>query len=293
MTVDFGIEPLAEDALLLRFGDHVDIGINARVHAAAGALRAAALPGIMDIAPAYATLLVRFDPFTWIGEKGALPFERIAGRLHSIVDAAAAESSGCGLAPGAAEPQPAPLHSTPLARTMEPSGGEGDDRESRDPGEGGKAARICATAGSPKPIGRTIEVPVCYGGEYGPDLDAVAEHAGLAQNEIVARYTAAEYTVAMIGFAPGFPYLLGLDPALAMPRRTDPRPRVPAGSVAIGGAQAGIYPRELPGGWQLIGRTPLVLFDSRREPPCLFAPGDDVRFRAIRADEFARLVEHD
>jgi KipI family sensor histidine kinase inhibitor len=290
--MDFGIEPLAEDALLLRFGDGIDAPTNARVHAAACALRSTNLPGIIDIAPAYATLLVRFNPFTWIGEDGASPFERIAGRLRLIVETVARGSSGCGLHPGTAELQPLPPHPNPLPQTMEPFGGEGGDGEPRDPGEGGKAAQIRASAGSSKPTGRLIEIPVCYGGEYGPDLDAVAKRAGLAPDEIVARHTAAEYAVAMIGFAPGFPYLLGLDPALATPRRTDPRTRVPAGSVAIGGAQTGIYPRELPGGWQLIGRTPLVLFDPRREPPCLLAPGDGLRFRAIRADEFEKLAEH-
>ena len=99
-----------------------------------------------------------------------------------------------------------------------------------------------------------------------------------------------EYRVAMLGFAPGFPHLLGLDPALHMPRRAQPRLRVPAGSVAIGGAQTGIYPRELPGGWQLIGRTPLRLFDAQLDPPSLLAPGDRVRFRTIDADEFDTLL---
>jgi KipI family sensor histidine kinase inhibitor len=93
----------------------------------------------------------------------------------------------------------------------------------------------------------------------------------------------------MLGFAPGFPYLLGLDPALAMPRRRDPRTRVPAGSVAIGGTQTGIYPAELPGGWHLIGRTPLRLFDANASEPSLLAAGDRVRFRAIGAEEFADL----
>ncbi|CAM5501452.1 5-oxoprolinase subunit B family protein [Rhodanobacter lindaniclasticus] len=93
----------------------------------------------------------------------------------------------------------------------------------------------------------------------------------------------------MLGFAPGFPYLLGLDPTLAMPRRRDPRTRVPAGSVAIGGAQTGIYPADLPGGWQLIARTPLRLFDVDASAPSLLAAGDRVRFRAIGAEEFADL----
>ena len=134
--------------------------------------------------------------------------------------------------------------------------------------------------------GRLVEIPVHYDGI---DLDAVAAHANLSTPEVVARHTGAEYRVAMLGFAPGFPYLLGLDPALHMPRRAQPRLRVPAGSVAIGGAQTGIYPRELPGGWQLLGRTPLRLFDAQADPPALLAPGDRVRFRAIDADEFDAL----
>jgi KipI family sensor histidine kinase inhibitor len=135
-----------------------------------------------------------------------------------------------------------------------------------------------------------IEIPVCYGGAHGADLDALAAHAKLDANEIVARHVAATYRVAMIGFAPGFPYLFGLDPALHMPRRASPRTRVPAGSVAIGGAQTGIYPAELPGGWQLIGRTPLVLFDARRDQPGRLAPGDRVRFVVIDAGRFDELA---
>ena len=135
--------------------------------------------------------------------------------------------------------------------------------------------------------GRLVEVPACYDGE---DLDAVAAHARLCAEVVVARHAAAEYRVAMLGFAPGFSYLLGLDPALHVPRRAQPRLRVPAGSIAIGGMQTGIYPRELPGGWQLIGRTPLRLFDARLDPPTLFMPGDRVRFRAIDAREFDALL---
>lgn len=131
-----------------------------------------------------------------------------------------------------------------------------------------------------------VDIPVCYGGEHGPDLDALARHAGLDAAEVIARHAAATYHVAMLGFAPGFPYLLGLDPALQMPRRPTPRTRVAAGSVAIGGAQTGIYPSELPGGWQLIGRTPSVLFDPQRDPPSLVMPGDRVRFVPITAEEF-------
>lgn len=139
--------------------------------------------------------------------------------------------------------------------------------------------------------GRVIEVPVCYGGEYGCDLDTVASHAGIDAACVIEQHCAGHYRVAMLGFAPGFPYLLGLAPLLHMPRRAQPRLRVPAGSVAIGGAQTGIYPRELPGGWHLIGRTPATLFDAEAQPPSLLAPGDRVRFRAIDAIEFAAIVE--
>jgi KipI family sensor histidine kinase inhibitor len=148
------------------------------------------------------------------------------------------------------------------------------------------SATAIDTTGSP----RLVEIPVAYGGSFGPDLDGAAAELGLAPDELVQRHANAEYTVAMIGFAPGFPYLLGLDPALALPRLATPRTAVPAGSVGIGGAQTGIYPRESPGGWRLIGRTPLALFDPTNEPPALLAPGDRVRFRAIGADEFARLA---
>jgi KipI family sensor histidine kinase inhibitor len=136
---------------------------------------------------------------------------------------------------------------------------------------------------------RRVEVPVLYGGEHGPDLDSAAAELGLPPHELVARHAAGEYRVAMIGFAPGFPYLSGLDPALALPRLATPRTRVPAGSVAIAGGQAGIYPRESPGGWRLLGCTPLRLFDPAHEPPSLLQPGDRVRFVAIDAAQFDRL----
>ncbi|HWX01168.1 5-oxoprolinase subunit PxpB [Collimonas sp.] len=128
--------------------------------------------------------------------------------------------------------------------------------------------------------GRKIEIPVVYGGDSGPDLEQVARHTGLAPGEIVKRHTAAEYIVYFIGFQPGFPYLGGLDPKLATPRRSEPRLLVPAGSVGIGGSQTGIYPAASPGGWQLIGRSELQLFDPGASPPTLLQPGDRVRFVA-------------
>lgn len=126
--------------------------------------------------------------------------------------------------------------------------------------------------------GREVELPVEYGGAFGPDLAALADHTGLSAAEVVRRHAAGHYVVFFLGFQPGFPYLGGLDEALHMPRRAAPRLEVPAGSVGIGGAQTGIYPAAAPGGWQLIGRTPLALFDPARTPPTLLQPGDRVRF---------------
>lgn len=137
---------------------------------------------------------------------------------------------------------------------------------------------------------RLVELPVLYGGANGPDLDDVAAHAGLAPEEVVRRHAAPEYRVHLLGFTPGFPYLGGLDPRLAIPRLATPRALVPAGSVAIGGAQTGVYPVASPGGWRLVGRTPLRLFEPSRADPFLLAPGDRVRFAPIDAAAFERLA---
>jgi KipI family sensor histidine kinase inhibitor len=223
-------EALAEDALLLRFGEHIDIDLNTQVQAAAASLRSR-LPEL-ECVPAYASLLLRFDPSSWAGDDGQPPHQR----LQAIVIAALRDRDQIAVA------------------------------------------------------SRELIIPVCYGGEYGPDLDEVAACCGLNADAVIARHTAGDYRVAMLGFAPGFPYLLGLDPQLALPRRTDPRQRVPAGSVAIGGSQTGIYPEMLPGGWQLIGRTPLHLFDVTASEPSLLAAGDRVRFRAIDEETFRQLL---
>jgi KipI family sensor histidine kinase inhibitor len=131
---------------------------------------------------------------------------------------------------------------------------------------------------APPPEPRRIEIPVHYGGENGPDLGDVARHAGLTEKRVVELHAAAEYLVYFVGFATCFPYLGGLPPELATPRLGAPRKQVPEGSVAIGGAQAGIYPLASPGGWRLIGRTHLKLFDPSASPPPLLRMGDRVRF---------------
>ena len=132
--------------------------------------------------------------------------------------------------------------------------------------------------GSAQDLGREVEIPVQYGGEFGPDLKTVADHTGLTVKEVVERHAGGEYIVFFLGFQPGFAYMGGLEEALHTPRRAEPRLEVPAGSVGIGGAQTGIYPATSPGGWQLIGRTALKLFDPSRTPPTLLQPGDRVRF---------------
>ncbi|WP_336993248.1 5-oxoprolinase subunit PxpB [Lelliottia amnigena] len=129
-----------------------------------------------------------------------------------------------------------------------------------------------------EPESRFIEIPVVYGGAGGLDLGEVARHAGLSEKQVVELHSSIDYVVWFLGFQPGFPYLGGLPERLATPRRAEPRLQVPAGSVGIGGAQTGIYPLVSPGGWQLIGHTPLPLFDSKRDEPVLLRPGDTVRF---------------
>ena len=214
------LEPLGDQALLAVLGDRIDPLVNDQVHQLAALIRAAAVPGVTDLVPAYATLAVHYDPAVWLGGPLGLELARLwAGRA------------------GAAVPEP-----------------------------------------------RLVELPVCYGGEFGPDLAEVASRCGLAEAEIIARHSAAEYRVYMLGFAPGFAYLGGLDPAIAAPRRQTPRLKVPAGSVGIAGMQTGIYPLETPGGWQIIGRSPRPLFRPASAEPCLLRPGDRLRFVPIGPD---------
>jgi KipI family sensor histidine kinase inhibitor len=211
------IEPLGDACLVVRLGSGVDADTSRAVAAATASLTAAALPGVIDIAPTFNTLAVIFDHLQ--ADPGDLS-GAILARLRSLEGAAPA-------------------------------------------------------TGATGPI---VEIPVSYGGDDGPDLAAVAAHTGLAPEEVVRLHATADHVVGMIGFAPGFPYLLGLPATLSIPRRATPRTRVPAGSVAIAERQTGIYPRTSPGGWHVIGRTPHAMFDARRDPPALLRAGDLVRF---------------
>ena len=229
------VEPLGDSALIVRLADESSAETSLRgVLRAARHLGAAAIPGVIELAPASTTIGVFFDPTRIEPAPDASPFDALAAKIQSVLNAAAFET------------------------------------------ESETAARM-------------IEVPVCYEREFAPDLSDVAAHTGLSEDEVVRRHSSAAYQVTCVGFTPGFPYLSGLPPELVTPRRGTPRTEIPPGAVAIGGTQTGIYPRKSPGGWNVIGRTPLRLFDVQREPPALFQAGDQVRFRQISREGFDSL----
>ena len=147
-------------------------------------------------------------------------------------------------------------------------------------------AELPGVTGDDVQIDRTIDVPVVYGGEHGPDLLDVANHAGMSEDQVVGIHSGSTYRVFMIGFAPGFPYLGGMDARISCPRLTTPRVRIPAGSVGIAETQTGIYPNASAGGWRIIGRSPTKLFDVDKNPPSLLEPGAGVRFVPVDSAEF-------
>ncbi|MFO8112092.1 MAG: 5-oxoprolinase subunit PxpB [Desulfosalsimonadaceae bacterium] len=140
------------------------------------------------------------------------------------------------------------------------------------------------------PEPRTVDIPVCYGGQYGPDIEFVAAHNHLSVDEVIRIHTTGPYRIYTIGFAPGFFYLGGLDPRLHTPRMETPRTMVPAGSVGIAETQTGAYPLDSPGGWQIIGRTPVKLFDAKRKDPFFYQAGDSIRFKAISPAEYGGIA---
>ncbi|MDZ7761834.1 MAG: 5-oxoprolinase subunit PxpB [Desulfovermiculus sp.] len=216
--------------LLVELGSSIDPEINRLTRSVAKRLEHMAVPGVLDVVPAYASFLIIYDP------------HRITvSRLQETVQT-------CWNQPD-----------THL-------GGEG----------------------------KTVDIPVCYNESFGPDLPTVARHNGLSPEEVVRMHTSGLYLIYMIGFAPGFPYLGGLDPRLHTPRLDTPRARVEAGSVGIANDQTGIYPISSPGGWQIIGRTPLRLFTPEQTDPVPFyRPGDQLRFVPISEVEFQRLAREE
>jgi inhibitor of KinA len=234
------IIPLGDSALIVRVRDRFEDAPEETLDTILRAfrqLKSAATPGVIELAPAYTSVAVFFDPIT-VSRSAEAPdkiFDWLARRIRAAV------------------------------------GG------TRDPG---KVVRSRS---------QTVEIPVCYDPEFALDIDDVAQHANISPSEVIRLHSAAEYRVACIGFVPGFPFLAGLPKKLATPRRHVPRKEIPPGSVGIGGAQTGIYPLRSPGGWNLIGRTPLCLFDPEKNPPTLLRAGEHVRFRKITRDEFESL----
>jgi inhibitor of KinA len=238
------IVPLGDSALIVRvrerFEDAPDQTLS-EVLRTFRRLQDAAIPGVTELAPAYTTVAVFFDPIVVANAAPKLDqaLDRLMERVREVVAA-----------------------------------------------DANRGRRVRSTRSD----ARSIEIPVCYDAQFALDLDHVASQAKLTPTKVVDLHSRAEYRVSCIGFVPGFPFLVGLPKELSTPRRATPRKEIPAGSVAIGGAQTGIYPLRSPGGWNLIGRTPLRLFDPKKTPPTFLRAGDRVRFRAITRDEFEALA---
>jgi inhibitor of KinA len=219
------IRHMGDRGLLIELGCGIDPVVNRRVKRLHRIIARERLHGVVESVPAYASLLVVFDPLQ------ASP-ETLKRQIIGLCD---------------------------FDDTDEPV----EDRA-------------------------VVEIPVVYGGEAGPDLDAVAAHHGLSVEDVIGLHTGTTYRVYMIGFTPGFPYMGELPEALDTPRRDTPRTRIPKGSVAIAQRQTGIYPAISPGGWQIIGRTPLALFDPHKETPSFLTMGDAVRFTPVTPEEVAQ-----
>jgi inhibitor of KinA len=219
--------PLGDSALLVEFGNAINLEINHKVIALNEAIMRAKIQGVEELVPTYCSLLVRYDPLKTTYEQLVFCIKDIEKTLDRV------------------------------------------------------SIRIAS---------KKITIPVVYGGEYGPDLGYVAECRGLSEEQVVKLHSEKEYTVYMIGFVAGFPYLGEVSDEIATPRLETPRLKVPAGSVGIAEKQTGIYPCEAPGGWRIIGRTPIKLFNPLQQPPALLKPGDKVKFKPISIEEFA-LVE--
>jgi KipI family sensor histidine kinase inhibitor len=229
------IEPLGDSALIIRVVDEFVRDPDASLNAVLAALRyleAAAIPGVIELAPAYTTIGVFYYPARIESvDSDQSPFDFLSAKIQSILNASSFENE------------------TEIEAPL-------------------------------------VEIPVCYDRDLAPDLGDVARVTGLIEAEVIRRHASGIYRVSCVGFIAGFPFLSGLPSELTTPRRAAPRKEVPAGSVGIGGAQTGIYPRTSPGGWNLIGRTPLRLFDIQRIPPTKLQTGDRVRFREISREEF-------
>lgn len=214
-------------SLLIEFGREISPEINAKITATVQLMKEQHIEGVVDIIPAFCSLLINYDP-------RVLSYDELSKRMKRLLN-------------------------------MEIKAGESRRR--------------------------VFEIPVCYGGKYGPDLANIAEHAGLTEEEVVKIHSSRDYLIYMLGFLPGFCYLGGLDERIHTPRLANPRLKINAGSVGIGGSQTGIYPLDSPGGWQLMGMTPVKTYDPDREVPILLSAGDYIRFIPVDEEEYMRIKE--
>jgi len=214
-------------SLLIEFGNEISPDINAKITATVQLMKEQHIEGVVDIIPAFCSLLINYDP-------RVLSYDELSKRMKRLL------------------------------------------KMDIKTGEAGR---------------RVFEIPVCYGGEYGPDLANIAEHAGLTEEEVIKIHSSRDYLIYMLGFLPGFCYLGGLDERIHTPRLANPRLKINAGSVGIGGSQTGIYPLDSPGGWQLMGMTPVKTYDPDREVPILLSAGDYIRFIPVDEEEYMRIKE--
>lgn len=214
-----------DSSLLVEFGKEISPEINRRIANTVQLMREQQIEGVVDVIPAFCSLLINYDP-------RVISYEKMKKRIQALV------------------------------------------RVDIKRGETSK---------------RLFEIPVVYGGEYGPDLAFIAQNAGLSQEEVIKIHSSSDYLIYMLGFLPGFCYLGGLDERIHTPRLSTPRIKIPAGSVGIGGSQTGIYPLDSPGGWQLMGMTPVKTYDPDREVPILVEAGDYIRFVPIDEAEYLRI----
>lgn len=214
-----------DSSLLVEFGKEIDPEINRKIAATVQLMKEQHIEGVVDVIPAFASLLINYDP-------RVIGYEDMKERIRNLL-------------------------------------------------------KVDAKAGAGSR--RIYEIPVCYGGEYGPDLASIAENAGLSEEEVIRIHSSRDYLIYMLGFLPGFCYLGGLDERIFTPRLANPRLKIDAGSIGIGGSQTGIYPLDSPGGWQLMGKTPVKTYDPDREKPILVEAGDYIRFVPIDETEYKRI----
>lgn len=214
-------------SILIEFGKEISPEINSKITATVQLMKEQHIEGVVDIIPAFCSLLINYDP-------RVISYDEITKRMKRLLK-------------------------------MDVKAGESTKR--------------------------VFEIPVCYGGQYGPDLANIAEHAGLSEEEVIEIHSSRDYLIYMLGFLPGFCYLGGLDERIHTPRLANPRIKINAGSVGIGGSQTGIYPLDSPGGWQLMGMTPVKTYDPEREVPILLSAGDYIRFIPVDEEEYLRIKE--